>query len=274
MGINNGGLDVPRGTEGCSESLSMPFTLDDKTLIVANHSGGKDSQAMLIKLLEVAPSSQILVVHASLGEMEWPGALELAQEQAEKATLDFVVARAKKTFLEMVLHRFKTRPGVPSWPSASTRQCTSDLKRGPIQREVRRYAKAHGYTRVINCLGLRASESPARAKKSSFVRSEKNCTKTREWFDWLPIHALSTEQVFKTIREAGQKPHYAYEIGNDRLSCTFCILASKKDLRIGRLMRPDLFAQYDAVEKTTGYTMHQSRIPLAQLTADDLEVAA
>ncbi len=48
-------------------------------LFVSNHSGGKDSQAMLINLLEVIPPKQIVVVHASLGAMEWPGALELAR---------------------------------------------------------------------------------------------------------------------------------------------------------------------------------------------------
>jgi hypothetical protein len=51
-------------------------------LFVANHSGGKDSQAMLIKLLEIVPASQMIVVHAALGEVEWEGALELAEKQA------------------------------------------------------------------------------------------------------------------------------------------------------------------------------------------------
>ena len=36
-------------------------------LFVSNHSGGKDSQAMLIKLLDVIPARQLVVVHASLG---------------------------------------------------------------------------------------------------------------------------------------------------------------------------------------------------------------
>lgn len=67
-------------------------------LFVSNHSGGKDSQAMLINLLEVIPPKQLLVVHASLGVIEWPGALELAETQAGDAGLSFIVARASKTF--------------------------------------------------------------------------------------------------------------------------------------------------------------------------------
>ncbi|WP_239990625.1 MULTISPECIES: hypothetical protein [unclassified Pseudomonas] len=96
--------------------------------------------------------------------------MELAQGQAASAGLPFIVAKASKTLLEMVERRFESRPEVPSWPSASTRQCTSDLKRGPIQREVRRYAKANGFKVIVNCLGLRAAESPGRAKRKEFSR--------------------------------------------------------------------------------------------------------
>lgn len=243
-------------------------------LFVANHSGGKDSQAQLIRLLERVPREQLLVVHASLGAMEWPGALELAKSQAHDAGLTFLIARAGKTLLEMVERRFISRPSVPSWPSASTRQCTSDLKRGPIQREVRSYAYAHGFKTIVNCLGLRAQESPGRAKRTPFSRmSISNSMLT--WHEWLPIHDLSTDDVFRTIIAAGQQPHYAYGLEiidgrpvatlNERLSCVFCIMGSKRDTRNGAKYHPDLLAQYDALEKLTGYTMHMSRIPLIEI---------
>lgn len=235
-------------------------------LFVANHSGGKDSQAQLIKLLEVVPNSQIVVVHASLGPMEWSGALELAQQQAEDAGLPFIVAKARKTLLEMVERRYQSRPEVPSWPSASHRQCTSDLKRGPIQREVRRYAKANSFKVIVNCLGLRAEESPGRAKRQIFSRMGIS-NSVHTWYEWLPLHEMKTTEIFATIAAAGQKPHYAYAQGNDRLSCVFCLFGSKGDLRNGRRHRPELLLQYDAMEKHTGYTMHMSRIPLVELSA-------
>lgn len=235
-------------------------------LFVSNHSGGKDSQAMLIKLLEVIPPQQLLVVHASLGPMEWPGALELARDQAAAAGLPFLVAKAEKTLLEMVERRYQNRPEVPSWPSASTRQCTSDLKRGPIQREVRRYAKANGFKTIVNCLGLRAEESPGRAKRKEFSRMGiSNSVNT--WYEWLPVHDLLTPEIFGTISDAGQKPHYAYELGNERVSCVFCIMASRNDLQNGGREHPGLLAQYDAMEKRTGYTMHMNRIPILELAS-------
>lgn len=242
--------------------------IDSGALFVSNHSGGKDSQVMLIKLLEIVPTAQLIVVHASLGVIEWPGALELAETQAGDAGLPFIVARASKTFFEMVERRFENRPEVPSWPSSSTRQCTSDLKRGPIQREVRRYAKANGFKTIVNCLGLRAQESPGRAKRQAFSKMEiSNSVNT--WYEWLPVHELLTDEVFATIRLAGQEPHYAYALGNERLSCVFCIMASRNDMANGARHNPPLLEEYAELEVKTGYTMHMSRIPIRVLAADD-----
>ncbi|MEF2936318.1 MAG: phosphoadenosine phosphosulfate reductase family protein [Klebsiella pneumoniae] len=155
---------------------------------------------------------------------------------------------------------------MPSWPSASTRQCTSDLKRGPIQREVRRYAKANGFRTIVNCLGLRAQESPGRAKRQVFSKMGiSNSVNT--WYEWLPIHELLTEEVFAVIRLAGQEPHYAYALGNERLSCVFCIMASRNDLRNGATHHPKLLEQYAKLETRTGYTMHMNRIPIKELAA-------
>lgn len=236
-------------------------------LFALSHSGGKDSQAMMLYVLERVPPKQVVVLHASLGEIEWEGALELAETQARDAGVPFVVARAGKSLLDMVEHRYATRPEVPSWPSHSSRQCTSDLKRGPLQRELRRYAKANGFSLIVNCMGLRAEESTGRAKQSP-LRFNEGCSKGgREWYDWLPVHSWTTDQVLSTIRAAGQQPHFAYYCGNDRLSCVFCIYGSARDLANGARHRPELAARYMELEVRTGYSMHVSRRPLHELIA-------
>lgn len=236
-------------------------------LFVINHSGGKDSQAMMIRLLQLVPVQQLLVVHASLGKYEWHGALEHAQLQADTAGVPFTVARAVKTFGEMVEHRYKVRPGPNSscWPSSANRQCTSDLKRGPIEREVRRYVKERGFSSVVSCMGMRAQESPARAKRQTFTRNVRGSIAGRNWFEWLPIHDMHRGQVFETILSAGQKPHWAYAEGNDRFSCVFCIFGSARDIANGRRHRPELFAELREIEQRTGYTMHQSRRSLEEI---------
>lgn len=250
-----------------------PFELamqerDADALFVVNHSGGKDSQALLIEVLRHVPAAQVLVVHATLGEAEWPGALEHAQQQAEAAGVPFIVAEAVKTFFQMVEHRYKVRPGPNSscWPSASNRQCTSDLKRGPIQREVRRYAKERGLLRIVGCMGIRAAESPRRAKAKPWQRNADQSVAGRTWHEWLPIFDLSTDDVRRTVADAGQQLHPAYALGNDRLSCVFCIMGSAGDLRNGALQNPELYARYVEIERRTGYTMHQSRRSLEEIT--------
>ncbi len=53
------------------------------------------------------------------------------------------------------------------FPSPRVRWCTSSLKRGPIERELRRYLKANPRFggRIVSAMGMRAGESPARARK-------------------------------------------------------------------------------------------------------------
>ena len=44
-------------------------------LFAINSSGGKDSQAMTILLSRIVPRDQLIVVHAPLGEADWPGTI-------------------------------------------------------------------------------------------------------------------------------------------------------------------------------------------------------
>lgn len=259
-----------------AEMEAIQNLITKRSLFVVNHSGGKDSQAMMIRLLEIVPREQLIVVHAALGEVEWEGALEHAQRQAHAADVPFIVAGAVKTFFEMVEHRFAVRPGPnsPCWPSAANRQCTSDLKRGPIEREVRRYAASRGIKTIVSCMGIRKQESAARSKLQAFRRNERGSVAGRDWYEWLPIHELTTAQVFDTIRGAGQEPHWAYAAGNERLSCVFCIMGSPRDLANGAKHRPELLAKYVEIEQRTGYTMHMSRKPLLELIAEAAACAA
>lgn len=241
-------------------------------LFVLNDSGGKDSQAMRIVLRDLIPASMLVVIHASLGEVEWPGALEHAQAGAARDGLPFIVARATKTFFEMVERRHTSRPDAPCWPSAKNRQCTSDLKRGPIEREIRRFANDLRISHIVSCCGIRAEESSNRAKQMAVKRSDRNSKAGRDWWEWLPIHSLTREQVFQIIADAGEQPHPAYGLGNDRLSCMFCIMGSRNDLRNAAQQNPELYRRYVEIEQRTGYTMHQSRLSLPVLTG--IEVAA
>ena len=159
---------------------------------------------------------------------------------------------------------------------AHARYCTSDTKGTPIERELRRYLKTRPRFAglVVNAMGMRASESPARSKLAPFRRNDRNSRAGRAWFDWLPIHDLETEEVFGVIRAAGQAPHWAYAAGMSRVSCSFCILASRADLRRAAELRPGLYRQYVDLERRIGHTLSPTRLPLPQLTGVPIEPAA
>lgn len=223
-------------------------------LFAVSHSGGKDSQAQLIQVRKVVPDEQLLVIHAPLKHVEWEGALEQARAQTP-AGVPFVLAQAvdaqgdEKWLLEWVLDRGK-------WPSIGQRWCTSDWKTGPIKRDVKAYADANGYTIIVEALGLRAQESDRRNERPAFRPIPKEHGKrsaklkqTREWYEWLPIKWMSTDEVFETIHAAGQAPLWTYQEGLSRASCAFCILASASDLRVAARLAPELYATYVAIER-------------------------
>lgn len=228
-------------------------------LFVLNDSGGKDSQAMKAYVRAIVPADQLLIVHAALGDVEWEGTL--GHVHSTSAGLPVVLAHSATTFFDMVERR-------GMFPSPANRQCTSDLKRGPIEREIRRYLKANPRFGglIVNCMGMRAEESTDRSKLTTFKRSERNSKAGRNWFEWLPIHSWTVDQVFGAIAKAGQHPHWAYAAGMSRLSCCFCIMASKEDLTTAARLNPDLYRRYVETERQLGFTLSMSRRTLPEIT--------
>lgn len=223
---------------------------DQGALFVVNHSGGKDSQAMFIKVSQIVPREQILVIHANLPGVEWKGTEEHAR--ATTQGFEFQTVTATKTFLEMVERR-------GHWPSPQYRQCTSDLKRGPIEKAIRHAVKGRDNKLIVNCMGIRAEESTSRSKIEPFKLNVRNSKAGREWYDWLPIHDMLIGEVFSTIKEASQEAHWAYSVGMERLSCCFCIMSSKKDLQIAAKHNPDIFDSIVAMEKKIDKTFMMPR---------------
>jgi len=231
-------------------------------LVAVNSSGGKDSQAMTILLARTVPHDQLVVIHAPLGEVEWPGTVEHI-ENTMPAGVPLIFARVAsgKSLLERIEERGR-------FPGPQLRYCTSEHKTGPIERELRRYLKAHPRFegRLVSAMGLRRDESADRARRIPWKRSDRNSRAGREWFDWLPIFDLTVDDVFRVIRDAAQSPHWVYAQGMARCSCSFCIFASSSAMRRAAELRPGLYRKYTEIEKRIGHTLSPSGIPLPDLT--------
>lgn len=252
-----------------SEAFSPDLRSYD--LILVNSSAGKDSQAMLDYLVELADAAglrdRLVVIHCDLGRVEWPGTRELAEEHAQHYGLRFEVVSNPKDLVVRIRER-------RMWPDSQNRYCTSEQKTGQVKKVMTRLVldrlghrgRAEHPVRILNCLGLRADESPARAKKPVFGRDD--ATNGRRHVDrWLPIHGWDIAQVWERIRRAGTRPHPAYALGMPRLSCRFCVLASKSALVLSAKHNPELAAEYVALEAEIGHRFRQD-FSIADIVAE------
>jgi len=243
--------------------------LHDYHRVVISSSGGKDSQAQLTHLVELArtqeyPLGRVTVSHADLGRSEWAGTGELVHDQAGAYGVEVrVVKRPQGDLLDQIEAR-------GMWPSSKQRYCTSDQKRGQLAKVVtglHREAREAGHTgtyRVLECLGMRGQESPARAKLVPFSRNTRLSTKTRQVDTWLPIHAWTVEQVWETINQSGLPHHRAYDLGMPRLSCVFCIFSPKAGLVLAGRHNRQLLVQHVELEKRIGHSFRKE-LPLADV---------
>lgn len=246
-------------------------------VIVVNSSAGKDSLAMLDLICEMAREQGVLdrvtVVHADLGRVEWAGTRELAERQAKAQGVPFkAVKRPQGDLLQHVEER-------GMWPDSARRYCTSDHKRGQVAKVITALASAvkaqtsgtrtygalpDAKVRVLNCMGLRAQESPARAKKVELSRDERLSNGKREVTVWLPLLAWTEAQVWDRIRSRGLEYHPAYDLGMPRLSCVFCVFASRDALLIAGRHNRALLDEYVGVEQRIGHTFRKS-LPILQI---------
>jgi 3'-phosphoadenosine 5'-phosphosulfate sulfotransferase (PAPS reductase)/FAD synthetase len=239
--------------------------MDDKPdlktydLLIINSSSGKDSQSALDVVCCAAATLGILdrvhVVHAVLEE-EWEGTVELVSAQAAHYGVPVhYVKRSQGSLLDHIRRRGK-------WPSSQARYCTSDHKRAQVSKLITALARQHPHPRprILNCLGIRAAESPARAKKQPFALDARQTNGRKHVDIWYPIFYWSLEQVWETIRKAGTPVHPAYALGMPRLSCCFCVFAPKSALILAGKHNRALLERYVEVERAIG---HQFRNDLA-----------
>lgn len=240
---------------------------DGSVAFVINHSGGKDSTRMLGFVRESFPNVATVAVMADTGfEHQRPiSAADFARSRCAEFNVPLTVVRnPRRTYLEMVEQR-------GMFPSAQYRQCTSDLKRGPIEK----YIRTLPFQLIFNCMGIRSEESPPRSKLQRLSLNASLTTQTRTVYNWFPIFQQTLSDVLAWHWENNIPLHPVYMPGFHHdgtiggylrcLSCRLCIFSTDADLLAIRQHDPEAFQAVSELEQKIGFTM-RSTGSLVQIT--------
>ncbi|HEX7944926.1 MAG TPA: phosphoadenosine phosphosulfate reductase family protein, partial [Phenylobacterium sp.] len=267
--------------------------------ILVAFSGGKDSLAVVLRLLELgAPPARLELHHHDVDGggpifMDWactPGYCE-----AVARVLGLPLYRSYRDggfWREMQRSAERTAPIVFETPSGlsraggrsgplgsrlrfpqvtadlSRRWCSAALKIDVMDAVIRNQDRFLG-ARTLVCTGERAAESPGRARYAVFEphRSDtRRGERRRRVVDhWRPVHGWSEAEVWATLRRHRLAPHVAYQLGWPRLSCMTCVFLSPDLWATVRVVFPQRFAAIAAAEAATGWTIqrHASIVELA-----------
>ena len=243
-------------TEECSELLASKVP----PVIAIGSSGGKDSdtQAILLDQLldKIGFTGQRVLVHAHLGRIEHAETLGHIKALAEFLKWRLIItSRQKGDLLDRYEQRWRDNCRryallecvslIGPFATPAMRFCTGELKTAPIAQAL---TKEFPGQIIISCAGLRAEESANRARKEIFKANPKLTRRDgTRGFDWLPILSTPVERIFLVHKQFGFPLHPQYARGNQRLSCSFCIMASKQDLTCGAKVETNHFAYHTII---------------------------
>jgi len=214
--------------------------------LVINFSGGKDSTAMLAWLCETYPDVPKHVVMADTG-WEHEDAVEWSTAMVARFGLPLhVVRNPNKTLLQMAQRRGK-------FPGMQQRQCTSDLKRGPINTWIRQNIKDKV---IVSAMGMRAEESAGRAKLPKLCRDARETNSKRTLWKYNPILHWTEAEVRAYLAERNLPLHPVYQHLR-RFSCRVCIFMTDHDLQQVKQHDPEAIDIIRTVEEEIGFTMFQ-----------------
>lgn len=262
--------------------------------IVVAFSGGKDSQAALLYLLEegVDPSRIELWHHCVDGKgnefplMDWPVTEDYCRKFAEAFSLPIYFSWKDGAFLMEMLRQddytkpvyFEAPEGVTKvegnggkrstrrkFPQVSasltTRWCSAYLKIDVASKAITNQSRFADYKTLV-VTGERAQESSARAKYKRFEphkTDRRNGRSKRHVDHFRPIHQWKEEDVWSIIERYAINPHPAYRLGWGRLSCMTCIFGSPDQWASARRVAPQRVMVIADYETEFDCTIHRKQ---------------
>lgn len=205
---------------------------------VVGVSGGADSTAALLWVLERVPKERVRAVHYVTGA-EWPEALEYLGYLESELDLEIRMLSNGVDFLEM-LHWFGR------WPNARNRWCTRLLKQEVYLPYV------WGLHAPLVVVGSRRGESRARERLPFFTTKVRHGATRGNVPTLYPLVTWSHGDVVGFIQEHGLKSNRVYQYV-DRVSCWCCVMGRFADLVTFCRLHPEVAEPFAEFERGTGY---------------------
>lgn len=280
------------------QTASQP-DLDSYDIIAVAFSGGKDSLACLLHLLELGVDKDRIELwhhdvdgHGQSNLMDWPCTASYCRAVAAALGVKIYFSWKDGGF-EREMNRDEQRTAPVSWeePQAdgsvmirsvggnngkpSTRQkfpqvsadlsvrwCSAYLKVDVCRRMLANDIRFVG-KRTLVLTGERAEESSSRAKYKTFephVADLRDGQRAPRHIDaWRAVHSWSEAKVWAIIEKFAVVPHPAYRIGWGRVSCAACIFGSANQWASLTQIDPTRVARIAEYEKQFGLTIKRGQ---------------
>lgn len=281
--------------------------LDFYRKIIVSFSGGKDSLASVLKLLDLGvPKSKIELWHEDVDGgrdderfMDWPCTRSYCRAVAEHLGITIRFQYREGGILREMMREdaktgdvyyeepdgsiycLPTKGGKEStrlkWPAMSAdlrvRWCSAYAKTDVFRKTLNNHPDFQGSNndpyRVLVVTGERREESSNRAKYHEAELHACN-SKTRIVHAWRGVIDESEQEVWERIRKYKIMPAPPYFIGYSRLSCMTCIFLGPDHWRILKEIAPDRFERIAQKEEELNHTIDQKRDVRAKACAGTL----
>ena len=209
-----------------------------KQYIVVCFSGGKDSTAMLLRMIEIGEHIDE-VVCCDVGK-EFPAMykhIEKVKRLVEDNGIKFTILKSEKSFDYYMFDHFPKRRNLElserkgySWAGSRARWCTSKLKTDIITKYFSSLEKQY---RVIRCIGIAADEGYRLKKANNQNENHRHplvewCWDERQCLEYCYNKGFDWDGLYKHFK---------------RVSCWCCPLQPLSGLRILRKHFPDLWEE-------------------------------
>ena len=265
--------------------------LDEYDVIIVSFSGGKDSLACALDLLDRGvEKSRVQLWHQRIdgGEadgsfMDWPVTEAYCKAVADALGLRLLFQWKDKGFKGEMLREnetttgvyFETQVGEVKYCAPSKRGKESTRRKFPqvsadlSVRWCSAYLKIDVCTRAINndpdlkdkkiliVTGERREESINRSRYPE-VETHRSSNKRRTVHQWRVVIDWSEERVWNTVARYKINPHPCYHLGFGRCSCMSCIFGDKDQWASIRELDPKRFAEIFDYERKFGCTIKRN----------------